>query len=94
MRLWRAFVALEIIEMLIYRNPELRLERLEQKFEMKMEEVAFLRVDIQRLRERVAKRQAAEEAAVEAEAAFQTEVPQKEPILTKSKQLPPEETDS
>lgn len=94
MRLWRAFVALEIIEMLIYRNPELRLERLEQKFEMKMEEVAFLRVDIQRLRERVAKRQAAEEAAIEAEAAFQTEVPEKEPILTKSKQLPPEETDS
>lgn len=69
MRLWRAFVALEIIEMLIYRNPELRLERLEQKFEMKMEEIAFLRVDIQRLKERVAKIQAAEEAALEEESA-------------------------
>jgi len=69
MRLWRAFVALEIIEMLIYRNPELRLERLEQKFEMKMEEIAFLRVDIQRLKERVAKIQAAEEAALEEETA-------------------------
>ena len=36
---------------------------------MKMEEIAFLRVDIQRLKERVAKIQAAEEAALEEETA-------------------------
>ncbi len=63
MRLWRAFVALEIIEMLLYRNPELRLEKLQQKFEMKMEEVSYLKEDIQRLRTRVAERQAEAEAA-------------------------------
>ena len=68
MRLWRAFVALEIIEMLLYRNPELRLEKLEQKFELKMEEVSYLKEDIQRLRNRVAKRQAEAEATRVAEA--------------------------
>lgn len=88
MRLWRAFVALEIIEMLIYRNPELRLERLEQKFEMKMEEVAYLRVDIQRLKERVAKRQAAEEAAIEAEAGSLRGNSDLESNLKKTSQLP------
>ena len=88
MRLWRAFVALEIIEMLIYRNPELRLERLKQKFEMKMEEVAYLRVDIQRLKERVAKRQAAEEAAIEAEAGSLRGNSDQESNLKKTSQLP------
>ena len=56
MRMWRGFVALEIIEMLLSRNPERRLEKLEGQLEDRMEEISFLEKDINRLRQRVEKR--------------------------------------
>ncbi len=62
MRLWRGFVALEIIEMLLSRNPERRLEKLELQLEDKMEEIDWLKKDIARLQDRVEKRRLEKEA--------------------------------
>lgn len=62
MRMWRALVTLEVIEMILSRNPERRLEKLELQLDEKMEEVGYLKRDIERLRKRIAAKEA-EEAA-------------------------------
>lgn len=61
MRLWRALVTLEVVEMLLSRNPERRLEKLEIQLEEKLEDIAFLKRDITRLQKRVAEQLAKEE---------------------------------
>jgi voltage-gated potassium channel len=53
MRVWRALVALEIIESLLVRNPERRLEKLEVRLADKLEEIEFLKQDIARMQRRV-----------------------------------------
>lgn len=61
MKLWRALVALEVVEMLLSLNPERRLEKLEARMEEKLEEIEFLKQDIVRLQRRIAKREAGQE---------------------------------
>jgi voltage-gated potassium channel len=83
MRLWRAFVALEIIELLIARDPERRLARLEDELESRLEEVAWLRQDICRLRERVGRSRATGElplASGQADGDTSTEQPSPVPV--------------
>ncbi len=53
MRMWRGLVALEIVEMVLLRDPERRMEKLESQLEFRLEEIEFLRQDIQRLQKRV-----------------------------------------
>ncbi len=56
MRLWRALVTLEIVEMLLSRDPERRLEKLKIQLEEKLEDIEFLKRDITRLHKRVAQK--------------------------------------
>ncbi len=67
MRLWRAFVALDLIEHLLALNPEWRLEKLEDQLQVKMEEIGYLNQDIERLREKVRRKRLQQEAARQSE---------------------------
>lgn len=61
MRMWRGFVALEVIEMLLSRNPERRLEKLESQLEDKQEEIDLLQKDIRQLKSRIQQKRQEEE---------------------------------
>ncbi|MGI9516682.1 MAG: hypothetical protein ACR2NP_06545, partial [Pirellulaceae bacterium] len=77
LRMWRGIVALEVVEMLISRNPERRLERLEARMEYKLEEIDDLRREIGRVQKRVearAEKVAAGEAAADEAATGETEL--------------------
>ncbi len=78
MRMWRAFVALEVIEMLLSRNPERRLEKLEMQLEDKEEEIDLLKKDIQRLKRRVEKKKASELAKLESTESETSDEPDEE----------------
>ena len=59
--------------MLLSRNPERRLAKLEMQLEDREEEMGLLKKDIKRLRERVEKKKLADQAKLEAEEAEQPE---------------------
>ncbi len=63
LRMWRGIVALEVVEMLLLRNPERRLEKLEVQLEDKLEEIEDLQREINRVQKRVDER--AEKLAAE-----------------------------
>ncbi len=52
-RFWRALVTLQVIEKILSRNPEHRLEKLQLLLEEKMDEIAILNEDIERLKARI-----------------------------------------
>jgi voltage-gated potassium channel len=58
MKLWRALVAAEIVEMLLSLNPERRMERLEHRLEEKLAEIEYLKRDMERLQKRIEARRA------------------------------------
>jgi hypothetical protein len=52
-RFWRALVTLQVVEKILSRNPEHRLEKLQLRLEEKMDEINILREDIERLKTRI-----------------------------------------
>ena len=73
LRMWRGFITLEIIDKILSRNPERRLEKLELLLEEKNEEVDMLRKDIAKLRQKVAEKKAAELAKEQEEEAAEAQ---------------------
>lgn len=57
LRMWRGLVALEVVEMILLRDPERRLEKLESQLEFRMEEIEFLQQDIRRLQQKIAEKE-------------------------------------
>lgn len=60
-RAWRAVVTLDVIDMLLRRNPSVRLERTKDALQEKLEEIEILRQEIAQLEKMIAEAAAEEE---------------------------------